>query len=252
MQTLLLDYQAEHGSSPIRTIYVEGELYISLEDVVLTLARTNSSLAGQRSGLGSLVNAQKQVLDADECRHFPSNDKHDSRTEVFITEPGLYRLISRDSTPASKKFQRWIFHEVLPSVRKYGTYPPPVQQSSEIMSLAQALAQNASLLVKEIAERERLELETNRRFEEHEQSFIQIRKELTALSSPSSDDQFINIVSYCEKEELTIDKLHLSAMCFKICIEEHIEFRKSPFAKSLEDYSYPEPLIKKALEIINK
>ena len=40
----------------------------------------------------------------------------------FVSEPGMYRLIFMSRKPEAKKFQRWVFHEVLPSIRKYGFY----------------------------------------------------------------------------------------------------------------------------------
>lgn len=42
---------------------------------------------------------------------------------ILVSEPGLYRLLSRDTSPQSKKFMRWIAHEVLPSIRSSGAYP---------------------------------------------------------------------------------------------------------------------------------
>ena len=42
----------------------------------------------------------------------------------FCTEPGLYRIIftSKSKNETVKKFKRWVFHEVLPSIRKTGEY----------------------------------------------------------------------------------------------------------------------------------
>lgn len=42
-----------------------------------------------------------------------------------VNEPGLYTLIIRSNKPEAKKFKRWITHEVLPSIRKSGTYSAP-------------------------------------------------------------------------------------------------------------------------------
>lgn len=44
------------------------------------------------------------------------------RTPLIISEPGLYKLIMRSRKPEAKEFQRWVTHEVLPSVRKHGAY----------------------------------------------------------------------------------------------------------------------------------
>jgi prophage antirepressor-like protein len=58
---------------------------------------------------------------------------------LTVTEPGLYRLIFKSRKPVAKRFQRWVFHEVLPAIRKTGSYSlhpsqpptlalPPVEQ----------------------------------------------------------------------------------------------------------------------------
>ena len=40
----------------------------------------------------------------------------------FVTEGDLYRLITHSRLPSAEKFERWVFDEVLPSIRKTGTY----------------------------------------------------------------------------------------------------------------------------------
>ncbi|HEY9598348.1 MAG TPA: BRO family protein [Cyanophyceae cyanobacterium] len=43
-----------------------------------------------------------------------------------VTEPGLYRLIFKSRKPVAKRFKRWVFHDILPSIRKTGSYDIPV------------------------------------------------------------------------------------------------------------------------------
>lgn len=40
----------------------------------------------------------------------------------FINEPNLYRIIFRSNKPEAIHFQNWVFAEVLPSIRKTGSY----------------------------------------------------------------------------------------------------------------------------------
>jgi anti-repressor protein len=40
----------------------------------------------------------------------------------FIDEANLYRLIVKSKLEGAKKFESWIFNEVLPTIRKYGAY----------------------------------------------------------------------------------------------------------------------------------
>ncbi len=41
---------------------------------------------------------------------------------AFISEGNVYRLIIRSRLPEAEKFERWVFEEVLPSIRKHGAY----------------------------------------------------------------------------------------------------------------------------------
>jgi len=40
----------------------------------------------------------------------------------FITEGDIYRLIAHSKLPSAERFERWVFDEVLPSIRKHGAY----------------------------------------------------------------------------------------------------------------------------------
>jgi prophage antirepressor-like protein len=41
---------------------------------------------------------------------------------VTLFEPGLYSLIARSNSPVAVRFQKWVFEEVLPSIRQTGSY----------------------------------------------------------------------------------------------------------------------------------
>jgi prophage antirepressor-like protein len=53
-----------------------------------------------------------------------------------VTESGLYSLVLGSRKPEAKQFKRWVTHEVLPTIRKTGTYS--VQPMSQLEILAQA------------------------------------------------------------------------------------------------------------------
>ena len=44
---------------------------------------------------------------------------------VFINESGLYSLVLSSKLPTAKKFKRWVTSDVLPSIRKTGSYNLP-------------------------------------------------------------------------------------------------------------------------------
>lgn len=45
---------------------------------------------------------------------------------AYVNEPNLYRLITRSKIPSAVKFQDWVFGEVLPTIRKTGSYGNPM------------------------------------------------------------------------------------------------------------------------------
>lgn len=60
---------------------------------------------------------------ADVCiTYTSSNGVKQRRNVLVVTEPGFYRLIFMSRKPEAEKIKRWVFHEVLPSIRKYGFY----------------------------------------------------------------------------------------------------------------------------------
>lgn len=61
-------------------------------------------------------------------RHCKEVVKHDLPTKGgiqainFIPEGDLYRLITHSKLPAAERFEKWVFDEVLPTIRKTGSY----------------------------------------------------------------------------------------------------------------------------------
>lgn len=64
-------------------------------------------------------------------RHCRGGVKRDSLTEggnqsvSFIPEGDVYRLITHSKLPSAEKFEKWVFDDVLPSIRKHGGYLTP-------------------------------------------------------------------------------------------------------------------------------
>ena len=58
---------------------------------------------------------------------------------ITISESGFYRLVLKSRKPEAKAFQRWVTHEVLPSIRKEGGYIAASANDSEADIMARAL-----------------------------------------------------------------------------------------------------------------
>lgn len=94
-----------HGKD-IRTVEENNEFWWLLKDVCNVLELSNPRVVIER-------------LDEDERRKFDLPRQGDT---WFVSESGLYSVILRSEKPQAKPFRRWITHEVLPSIRKFGGY----------------------------------------------------------------------------------------------------------------------------------
>lgn len=50
---------------------------------------------------------------------------------LIVSEPGLYKILFRSTNPVAKRFTRWVTHEVLPSIHKYGYYDPRIEHTGK-------------------------------------------------------------------------------------------------------------------------
>lgn len=102
------------GSS-LRTLTDEaGEPWFVAKDVCDILGMSNPSMA-------------VTALDKDEVaqidpKDYLGSENRSNQAVNIVSEPGLYKLIMRSRKPEAKEFQRWVTHEVLPSIRKHGGY----------------------------------------------------------------------------------------------------------------------------------
>lgn len=74
--------------------------------------------------LGLATNHIQRDLDADEVSNLPNREvgQNGGRDPLIISEAGFYKLVMRSRKPEAKEFQRWVTHEVLPSIRRHGGY----------------------------------------------------------------------------------------------------------------------------------
>ncbi len=71
----------------------------------------------------------------------------------FITEGNLYRLITHSKLPSAEKFEKWVFDDVLPSIRKHGVYAV-----DELLNNPDFAIKALTELKNERAEKEKLQL----------------------------------------------------------------------------------------------
>lgn len=72
--------------------------------------------------LGTETRDVRKIVDEDEVDtiHIPTTSG--TQEMLIISEPGFYKLVGRSRKPEAKAFDRWVRHEVLPAIRKTGSY----------------------------------------------------------------------------------------------------------------------------------
>lgn len=106
----------------IRTAVVNDEPMFCLIDICKALEIKNATDVAKR-------------LDGDELTRLNLGSRAGETN--FITESGLYAVILRSDKPNAKKFRKWVTSEILPSIRKTGSYGMPKTTGGQIQLLAQ-------------------------------------------------------------------------------------------------------------------
>lgn len=104
----------------VRTVVLNSEPMFCLADVCKALDIKNATDVAKR-------------LDDDERTRLNLGRQGETN---FVTESGLYAVILRSDKPNAKKFRKWITGEVLPSIRKTGSYGKPMTTAEKIQLLA--------------------------------------------------------------------------------------------------------------------
>lgn len=112
-------------------------------DEVLFVATDIAKILGYRDAA-----ALTRTLDDEEKGTRPVDTPGGTQQLSVISEPGLYKAILQRQTRRMgvevtkafvKRFQRWVTHEVLPTIRKTGGYIPTVEADSDEDILAKAV-----------------------------------------------------------------------------------------------------------------
>ena len=120
MNSLQIFNSEEFGE--IRTIEIDGKPYFVGTDVAKALGYSNP---------------RKAILD--HCKGVTKRDTPTSsgvQSMSYINEGDLYRLIMKSKLPSAEKFESWVMDEVLPTIRKTGSYQKPLTTVEQIQVIA--------------------------------------------------------------------------------------------------------------------
>ena len=122
MNNLQIFSNEEFGQ--IRTMVIDGEPWFVGKDVAEAL------------GYERPTDTVRKRVD-DEDRGISKMETPSGKQEMtIINESGLYTLVLGSKLDSAKRFKRWVTSEVLPAIRKTGSYNKPMTEADQIRLLA--------------------------------------------------------------------------------------------------------------------
>lgn len=117
----------------VRVVDVDGEPMFVGKDVAEVLGYANAADAFTRHCKGV-------------AKRYPLQTPGGEQEVRVLSESDLLRLIIGSRLPAAERFERWVFEDVLPTIRRTGSYGPAIPQTlPEALRLAADLAEGKAL-----------------------------------------------------------------------------------------------------------
>ncbi len=116
---------AFEGTDEIRTLLINDEPYFVANDIARSLGYKNPSDATNKYCKRSIKTWGSDSL---------------GRQQEFkvIPESDMYRLIIKSNLPQAERFEEWVMEEVLPNIRKHGSYSLPSDPMEVLKLMFQA------------------------------------------------------------------------------------------------------------------
>lgn len=154
----------------------------------------------------------------------------------FVNEDGLYDVILDSRKPQAKAFRKWVTSEVLPSIRKTGSY------SSKQLSQAEMFLQLAQMNV-----------ENERKMKELEAKTEELQSELTEIKQRTTTDlKQSTIVAFITRNNIKLDVTKYGAMGRKatsICKRKGIEVTKINDVRWGKVSVYPDEVLNEVFKV---
>jgi len=139
----------------VRAIDINGVGYFIGKDVCDVLEHSNPSSAIARLD-------EDEKIKVDPKQYLGSN----SNQELWlINESGLYSLVLTSRKSEAKRFKKWVTGEVLPSIRKTGSYNSNDTKIDRLIELMMQTNSNLTALINNMAIRHEPKIETPKYFE---------------------------------------------------------------------------------------
>lgn len=191
-------------------------------------------------------------LDKDVISNHPLQTAGGLQQVTFVNEDGLYDIVLDSRKPNAKKFRKWITSEVVPSIRKTGSYS--VEQPKQL-SAAESLLQSVQLLVAH--ERQLAILEHNQKNMQgainslYDKVYgMQFQTNLIEQKLNNEIDRY-TVIGYCSAHNIPMTLTEASiigGMCSRMCKKRNIPLEPIADRRFGKVNTYPSELIAEAIK----
>jgi prophage antirepressor-like protein len=191
----------------VRTITKDGEPYFVATDVckILNLSNTTEAI--------------KPIADEDKSTFrisaggLPVN---------IINESGLYTLILKSNKPEAKSFKKWITSEVLPSIRKTGSYSTKsnnLSHSELILEMAKANVEYE----RRMKELEQEQEEMKQEIKDEHLDFLKLRNNVNRLAV---NNKYLTVIAFANTKNIRAKDYNaavIGKIATKQCLDKNIK-----------------------------
>lgn len=167
----------QNAGFKVRVVMRDGEPWFVAKDVATCIEHSDTS------AMCKLCRDKDKVVAS--ARDFDSDDLSESGNSriTLISESGLYRILAKCNLPKCEPFESWVFDEVLPSIRKTGSYCVNQTQTQSMMCLPQDYESALEALLTEVRKNKALQAELSYEKEAHEKDNEDFKAGLDILNT---------------------------------------------------------------------
>lgn len=224
----------EFGETKIRAVLVDGDPWFVGSDLAAALE--------YRDGYTAL----RSVRDKNKATHIVCTPSGQQEC-LCVNEPGLYQLIMNSRAEKAENFQDWVTDEVLPSIRKTGSYSRVLSPAEQLLVQAQRLVdqeRKQAELERQQRDLERRQLETRLRVLEQAQ---RLDRTEARLDSVEHNTGLLTILAYARLRGVMVDNRTAVRLGKAATHQYRLELGQEPPVGRDERYGtvnlYPEGLL---------
>lgn len=174
----------------VRVIFIDNEPLFCLADICKILGLTTPA---------KVANAIKSEFEGCELSSYPLKTAGGTQNFTMITEAQLYFVLMRSDKAEAKEFRKWINTEVLPSIRKTGSY------SQKPLSQIEILQNSIAILAEQEKKLNLLESKTSDLHKEQ----LKVKHNINRLLN---NDNYMTLIAFMNLHNIKQKGYHLPSL----------------------------------------